>query len=224
MDNKFGRIWVIGAGKFGRISVEALIKHRGKVEISVVDSDAMQLDQMADLPVATVCTDGITFLKQNLTSENAPDWIIPVIPIHVAAEWVRARLGNAVRAGLQPVPDAVVDRLPNPMRGSKGEVYVSLADFICPEDCPQPPARCTHTGKPRPYNLYDRLTSIRYGGLRSLVVISRQLAPGVGGLAPRDLFRVLEEARAVRTPFLLSTACRCHGVVSSVGFGSPPPA
>ena len=212
------RIWVLGAGKFGRISVEALLKGRRKVEMTVVDSEGRCLEQMADLPVTTVLDDGIDFLVRHLTRREPPDWIIPVIPVHVAAEWICARLGKGGPARLLPVPDALAGRLPNPMRGAKGEVYASLAGFVCPEDCPQPANYCFHTQKPRPCNLYDRLAAIAHEGCRSLVVVSRQLAPGVGGIAPRELFQTLEKAAAQHTPFLLSTACRCHAVVSAIEF------
>jgi hypothetical protein len=212
------RIWILGAGKFGRIAAEALEEKARDGLVTVVDTDPERLIQMAGLPLLRIQEDGLVFLERCLTPTGAPDWIIPVIPVHVAAEWIAARLAKRHEVRRLAVPAAAVKRLPNPLSGAGGDLYTSLADFVCPEDCPQPASHCTYTGKPRPYNLYDRLASLRPDGFRTIVIISRQLAPGVGGLDPQDLFQALKTAQAERTPFLLSTACRCHGVVSAFGF------
>ena len=83
---------------------------------------------------------------------------------------------------------------------------MSMADFICPDHCPEPKDICTHTGKPRPFNLYKKLESIKYDHFRSVVVRSRQLSPGVGGYSPGALFHALDVIKSSTTPILLSTA------------------
>jgi len=45
------------------------------------------------------------------------------------------------------------------------------------------------------------------------VVASRQLAPGVGGYAPRRLLDLAATVAKAPGPLLIATACRCHGVV-----------
>ena len=57
-------------------------------------------------------------------------------------------------------------------------------------------------------------------GLKGIVIQSRQLAPGVGGYAPSELFEVLSLVRSAETPVLLSTACKCHGVINAFEVGS----
>lgn len=51
--------------------------------------------------------------------------------------------------------------------------------------------------------------------VKILVIRSFQLAAGVGGLRPRDLLSVLDQARTSTTPILLATARRCHAVINT---------
>ncbi|MBU0988111.1 MAG: potassium transporter, partial [Proteobacteria bacterium] len=112
-----------------------------------------------------------------------------------------------------PVPPKLAETLLNPIRGKNKEVYTSIADFICPADCPAPAEICTHTQKPRSAKLNRVLQAIQYDDYASVVVTSRQLGPGVGGYTPQDLFRALNAVIAAKNRILLSTACRCHGVM-----------
>jgi len=55
----------------------------------------------------------------------------------------------------------------------------------------------------------------------SNVIRSRQLAPGVGGYSLEtllDLFEKIKKAMAPRRTILISTSCRCHGVISALAF------
>jgi hypothetical protein len=212
------RIWVIGAGKFGRISVDALKRLDDTTQITVVDNDPQQLEHMDASAGSLILGDGIEFLDAHLLPPKAPDWIIPVIPVHVVAEWIALRISKTRAVRHVAVPECVIASLPNPMHGADKAVYTSLADFLCPDDCPQPPERCTCTGKPRPYNLYDRLAALETRNLRSVVVVSHQLAPGVGALSPPELFQALDRVASHRSPCLVATACRCHGIVSALSF------
>jgi hypothetical protein len=129
----------------------------------------------------TVCMDGIEYLGQNLKSIDYPDWIIPAIPVHVAYEWVRLKIKKNYILKTTPVPEELIISLPNVFKGKKDEIYMSIADFICPDNCPEPEDLCTYTGKPRPLTLYKKLESIKHDNFRSVVVRSRQLSPGIGG-------------------------------------------
>jgi hypothetical protein len=51
------------------------------------------------------------------------------------------------------------------------------------------------------------------------IIRSRQLAPGVGGFRTVDLLRLLKDLQRQEVrgrPFLIGTACRCHGVISAL--------
>ena len=153
-------------------------------------------------------------IPNNLKIQEYPDWIIPAIPVHVSYEWIKIKLQKERRLVTIEVPQKLIMTLPNPFKGKDGEIYISNADFICPENCPEPDEICTYTGKPRPKSLYKALESIQYNDFLSVVIQSRQLLPGLGGYTPKALFEALTEIAASRTPVLLSTACRCHGVMN----------
>jgi hypothetical protein len=209
------KIWILGAGKFGQIAAEALHRNNEDTDITIIEKSQNACRQLPNFKYSIIYTDAIDFLSENLKTSDEPGWIIPVIPVHVAFEWIRARLLVDYRLAKLTVPDHLAMALPNPCRGNNGRLYISHADFKCPDNCPQPQNRCTHTGKARPTDLYQKLESLNSADFNSVVVRSRQLSPGVGGYKPLDLFRALDSVRASRKPILLSTACGCHGVVDA---------
>jgi hypothetical protein len=171
---------------------------------------------MGEAGIDAVCMDGITFLFTGLVDSSQsewPEWIVPAIPVHVAWLWIKERLEADFDVLPVDLPEAVLEFLPHGMKGKAGAVYASLADFICPEECPEPVDRCTITQKPRPYNLYDRIRGITHPGITPIVIQSFRLAPGVGGYSPGALFESLSLIHNTRNVVMLSTACRCHGVL-----------
>jgi hypothetical protein len=156
------------------------------------------------------------FLAEALETETPPDWIIPAIPRHVAFDWLwRQRPAGAFWQQI-PVPTAVEQSLPFSQRGSAGELYLSLSTGHCPDDCPEPAQRCYLTGLNRTFNLYDHLENIALPDYTSLVIRSRQLAPGVGGYRPVDLWQLRLQVQNAGGKILISTSCRCHGVMHAL--------
>jgi len=206
-------IWILGAGRFGLKAVKVLSRKYEKAELTVIEKNSGVCHQIEKLGFKTVCMDGIEYLVQNLKGIDYPDWIIPAIPVHVAYEWVRLKIKDSYIIKTIPSPMDPIKNLPNVFEGKRGEIYMSIANFICPDNCPEPKDICTHTGKPRPFNLYKKLESIKYDHFHSVVVRSRQLSPGVGGYSPEALFHALDLIKSSTTPRLLSTACKCHGVM-----------
>ncbi len=207
-------VWIIGGGHFGLRAAELLSGKDFRMEITVIEKAKKVCEQIKGMTFKTVCMDGITYLDNNLKTQEYPDWIIPAIPVHVSYEWIRIKLLKNHRLAPIEVPDALIKNLPNPFKGENSEIYISNADFICPDNCPEPDKICTYTGKPRPKSLYETLASIRYDDFLSIVIQSRQLFPGLGGYTPKALFKALEEITALKTAVILSTACRCHGVMN----------
>ena len=206
-------VWIIGAGRFGRRSVEVLAARKRPPQLVVVDQDPQALAQVRPTGLETVRADGVEFLLSRLEESPRPDWIVPCVPFHLAFEFVTACLKGLVR--VKPVPDRIRDRLPNPWPADQGGYYVSFADFICPPDCPEPAGICTHTGRPRRGNLFADLPGLIRPDARPAVIRSRQLAPGLGGLTPADLSQMEKTIAAAKPGQLVAaaTACRCHGVV-----------
>jgi hypothetical protein len=209
-------VWVLGAGKFGFKAVERIKQIYPRVNLTVVDQKRkIPQPVISARGVAYVRRDGIDFLNEALAGTAEPDWIIPAIPVHVACEWIKCRLSITRAVRPMPVPEHLADMLPNTLQGKQGEMYSSMADFLCPDDCNEPQGICTVTKDKRAYRLYDYLASIQLTPYKTVVVKSRQICPGVGGYRPVDLFSALEDIRCCDAPILLATSCKCHAVVSA---------
>ncbi|MEW5723667.1 MAG: potassium transporter [Thermodesulfobacteriota bacterium] len=206
-------VWIIGGGAFGRRGVEILSRRGRPGDLLVVDVDSAALAGL-EPGVASVLGDGVEFLVKNLSPGRGPGWIVPCLPLHLAFEWLKARLGPAAEA--VPAPAVPAGRLPPPRPAGQGGHLLSYADFICPPDCPEPAEVCTYTGRPRRGDLYADLAAALWPGFDIVVVRSRQLAPGLGGYRPADLFGLEQKARAADSPLLVATACRCHGVLHAL--------
>ncbi len=205
--------WIVGAGRFGRLAFGRLRRRRAADRFRLVDISASALVAVDAPGVETVCADGVDFLAAELKDKAHPDWIVPCLPLHLAFAWVRRRLEKTHRLVPLPVPESLRRTLPHPLEGPDGALYLSYADFACPDDCPEPADRCTVTGRPRPGMLYKTIAALSAGEVRPVVVRSRQLLPGVGGYRPGDLFGALAQVRAAPGAVALASACRCHGVL-----------
>jgi hypothetical protein len=207
--------WIIGGGKFGLQAAREIGKAAAAGGITIVEHNKAVCSRIRNLGYRSVCMDGIQYLDRNLISAFYPDWIVPAIPLHVAYEWIRAKLSATHQVCRVPVPAEVTDKLPNPLKDQAGRLYTSLADFKCPANCPEPAEICTRTGKPRSMILHAFLKTIQHPDFRSIVIRSHQLAPGVGGLKPEALLKALKQIETIEKPVLLSTACSCHGVMDA---------
>lgn len=208
------RFWIIGCGKFGSRATRLLREAYPDAALTVVDPDPGRLRPWHKA-AETVLQEGVSFLVQRLKTDSAPDWIIAAAPIHVAYEWI---LRSAEKVHLEPalLPEKMIAALPNVFHGNDGAVFSSHADFLCPEDCPEPPDRCTVTGVSRRQNLYDRIEDLRPEGWTAAVLKSRMLLPGVGGYSPDSLETLKRRIESVEGYSVIATACRCHGVLHAV--------
>ena len=208
-------IWIIGVGQFGMIALERLSASKNKRQFVLVDPVGENLEKCRGPNRILVKDDGVRYVTGELQNGNEPEWIIPALPVHLAAAWCMLRLGPG-RIGRVALPDDIHTRLPNPFRGQDGNIYVSHADFICPDDCAEPGGVCTKTGLPRKRNMFELLADITVGTFRSRVIRSHQLGPGIGGYRPAQLFDLLEQVTAATGDLLVCTACRCHGVLTGL--------
>ena len=208
---------IIGCGHFGRKAAEKLFKKNPHSRIIVVDKDEKAFRKISSLPVETIVADGISYLHQYLLKGHPVDFIIPAVPLHLAFEFLLFAL-RPYGAKKRKIP--LLSELPNAMMGKTGDLYSSLANFLCPDDCPEPPQYCSVTKKRRPKPLYKILIDLT-GPFESRVIRSQQLGLGVGGFKPELLTDLMEDMNRRRDPdhlILISTACRCHGVTSALKF------
>ncbi|MGW8186204.1 MAG: NAD-binding protein, partial [Desulfobacterales bacterium] len=186
-------VWVLGAGQFGEKAATRLRLKNPETSIIVIDKDGSALDRVEGVATAAVAGDAVAYLAEHLTVPEEPDWIVAAIPVHVAFEWLCKRLAPAYQIEKLTVPGTLTQRLGRVFKGENGRVYTSLADFICPSNCPEPADLCFVTGKPRPIDLYEELSAVALHQMTPVIIRSRQLSPGVGGYSPGDLFDALRK-------------------------------
>ena len=206
---------IVGCGHFGERAVLGLLRKDPHSRITVVDRKESSLEKVSRLPVDARVSDGISFVGQLLSGDRPADYIIPAVPFHLAFEVILSQW-SPLGARRSPVPP--LHQLPHPTTGERGDLYTSLADFLCPDDCPEPAHVCTVTGMRRPKPLFTVLSELR-GPFVSVVIRSRQLGPGVGGLKTaewKDLINRIKKRSRTGSLVLVSTACRCHGVTSAL--------
>jgi hypothetical protein len=217
-------VHILGCGNFGRRALAFYAGQEPPVKLFLVDPDAENLaTARAELAAAgreceTVCEDAAAYLARLYLpdAKRSREWIIPTAPLHLAF----AALCRV--SGRQAMPFDELPLLPNLYYGERCELASSIADFLCPADCPQPRRFCYHTGQPRQPSLFKLLVGLRYPFrgrvLPSLILASTQIAPGLGGFPLRRWARLVEYIVGHHPePLLFSTACRCHGVSNILG-------
>lgn len=209
-----GRVLVVGGGRFGTLAVQRL----GRRVLSVVEPAPAAELRASGAHVWPL--DGLTGLMQALALPRPPTWVAPCLPRHLFADWLRAELAGR---GVQTLPldPARLPSLPQVMTGREGQAYLSLTDTMCPDDCAEPARRCPKTGLARKQNLYAILAGLDLPGVRPAVLVSRQLAPGVGGVRVAEMLAWRDTIARQGGDWLVATACRCHGVAEVL---SLPPA
>lgn len=210
------RICILGAGQFGRLAAQRLSRRYPEAAFLVVDERGEKLEGIAgEVGLPVLAEDLQNFLDHPWIDERT--WIVPAIPVQFAFEWVIHELRKSGQGERLPIPEGVAEQIPNPYRAAGGSLCASFATFICPDSCNEPDELCTHTGKPRPGNLFEVLARVEVPGFDVIVVRSWQLAPGVGGYPCGSLSAVLQQITATpKGRYLLATSCRCHGVMDAL--------
>lgn len=209
---------ILGAGKFGRLALERIGQKDDQAAFLVVDRSRRALHEARNLtaaPVTEVEAEAARFLVEHLKNGTAWDWIIPVVPEHVAFSWLRQ--GPLAETDWEPVevPPAWAALTPMTQRGLEGELYLSKALHLCPDDCAEPEV-CPVTGESRETPLFEELAAVKVPGYRLEVIASRQLAPGVGGFPPGRLLALARDLLDFEGKMVVATACRCHGVAHAL--------
>ncbi len=202
-------VLIVGGGRFGRIAARRL----GRRVLRVVEP--RPTPELLALGVAVEKAEGVEAARRALAQAHPPRWIVPCLPRHLLGLWLMAELAELAPRIRELTPQDLpqtTSRLPGP----DGTWFFSHADFLCPDDCPEPAAACTVTGRPRPADMFQLLAAVRLPGFRTAVVRSRQLAPGVGGLESREMIALRDRLAARGGHWLVGTACRCHGVLQGL--------
>ena len=125
-------IWIIGAGRFGKKAVSAMKQRYPESAITVVDHCSKACEAITETGLTVVCMDGVSYLNQFLSHEDAPEWVIPVIPVHLSFAWIQLRLLPDISVVPVEVPEFIYRSLPNVFPGQAGQIFASNASFVCP--------------------------------------------------------------------------------------------
>ncbi len=208
-------IWIIGLGRFGYIAFQRLSQAANDRHFVLVDPVEENLLK-CNGPAATLrIGDGVAFLESHLNKNRHPDWIIPALPVHLAVEWILLQMGPRMVRRITKPPEFET-AVPNPIRSPDGNLYVSHAHFKCPADCDEPRDICTVTREKRHQNMFELLGNLDIEPFESINIRSHQLGPGIGGYRPEQLFELMENVNQARGAIAVSTACRCHGVITGL--------
>lgn len=202
------RFLILGFGKFGRLSLKRLLAVGSEVSIIIVDSNEQALIGSFPKSVEVIQSEAITFLTR-YRDIDSQDIILPLVPLHVAAGYLLARIPGA---SLTSLPNMLSQIVPQPFLIGDFNLCCSRADFICPDDCPEGDL-CTVTGLPR-HPLYEDLEALIVPGFTVRVLRSRQILPGLGGYSFRELQQLVSSMSAGK--YLIATACKCHGILTSL--------
>lgn len=205
---------VVGCGHFGLRSIRLIKKIWPKAKITAADIDARAAQQARKLGAGAEVIDGVKFLERSMDSASPPDWIIATVPFHLAYEYALEKAAQKKRVERIPVPADLP--VPGAMRMTPMVVYSSLADFRCPEDCVAPVGYCAVTGKPREKPLYQIIRELDVPGFHNMVIVSHQLAGGLGALRASELRQLADDTTKKSGRILISTASRCHGVTNAL--------
>jgi len=218
LEPKAESIWILGYGQFGSHAAKLFLE-KGKPQptITVVDSEPKE---NVAFGIDYIQADGIQWFIDNFHQNSTVGRIIPALPVHLAAEWLKGRLILTEKTvSSYPIPEDIIPHLPHPYRLSDACYAISHADFLCPPDCDEPEETCTVTGKPRPTPLYELVgelaNKIALEKIAIHTIESRQFAAGVGGFSPADLWQLFESVKqSGQSIFLVCTACKCHGIIT----------
>ncbi len=195
---------VVGGGRFGFKAVKFLLAKK---------RDFVVLDPSEDCEVAKTFKDNFVKAKAEdlpkFIEELKPEWIFPTAPIHVVAEAIKHRFkpwNEKVNEILSGLPMKVIVSV------GRGSIVLSYnRDDFCVENCSSPEI-CPVTKIKRPCPMFEL---IKFACNEARVLISHQLAPGIGAIRGEEFSAILEESKKAKK-IVVATACKCHGVITAL--------
>ncbi|TFG28299.1 MAG: hypothetical protein EU532_05515 [Promethearchaeota archaeon] len=247
---------VAGGGKFGKKALEFGIKNNYKIILidndpnCICASDAdYKFDNLNDFysRINDVKAGKIVFLISDVSIitdlflKLNPEYIIPVIPIHLLAYIISDFLKQ--KKALNLISDSksafnFIEKANSKLILSynldQGVVYLSYCkiDEICPDNCVGPEKYCPNFKREKPVtitkylqNYYQLTNHFRFIEDKSLTVIiigeSYQLMGGLGGLKGSEIYNSLKKLENILDTFsnrkytlIIATTCNCHGVIN----------
>jgi hypothetical protein len=201
------RYLIAGYGKFGRLAAARITQAFPGSAIIVVEQDPDKMPPDSLDGITAYKDDAVSFMLNSKLLEPS-DWIVPMVPFHLAAAYL---LQKSSKLKLVPFSSEISSLVPNPYPSGPSDLCCSVADFLCPEDCPEGIC-CTVTGQPRT-PLYETLERLQIPEFKVLVLHSSQILPGVGGYNFNDLLKLDDQITSGR--HIIATSCKCHAVMTA---------
>ena len=253
MAQDFKFLLIIGGGKFGKKALDYAKKHKYTTFLIDIQPDCycaqhadLLLDDIVELNIQDLIPGCSYFLNEdieiiyNLISLLNPEYIIPVVPIHLMASLINSLL-NEKSITLNPSNRLAESLILNGNQelilshnATQGIVYLSHAkiDEICPDNCIGPLDYCPNFNRVKEITItqylkdfYDsnEIIKIEKNTINNVTIIieSKQLQAGLGGLKGREVKITLKELKRhlsllsnQKCNIIIATTCNCHGVVT----------
>jgi hypothetical protein len=208
---------IVGGGKYGCIAVEYLRKSRRGFVLIDKDPKCLAAKTYRLNTAGPVGAEGEYFLRGDMAQvleiieSLKPEYVFPTAPVHIAAELAQNKFefspwNEAIDCILAYLPASVI------LQAGRGNIIVSYnRDKACLEKCESPEV-CPSTGRKKPCTM-DRL--MKFACPKSVILVSYQLAPGIGALKGFELLKFLGQAEK-QEKIIVATACGCHGFFTAL--------
>lgn len=250
-ENKF--LIIVGGGKFGKKALDFATKSKFKTILIDINPNCFctkytdkKLDDIDDFNFKELSSGKSYFLNDDvkiiyrLMPLLNPEYVIPVVPIHLMANLVITLLNeNAIKLS----PNKKLAEYLR-LKGNKelilsnnieqGVIYFSHAkiDEICPDNCAGPLNYCPNFKREKDITITQYLKDFYHSNeifkiektdVVNITVIleSWQLSAGLGGLKGKDIDIILKELKSnlelLKTQkfnVIIATTCNCHGVLN----------
>lgn len=203
---------IVGGGKYGCEAVNYLrMKGRGFVLVDI-NLNCLAAKRFKLKTSAQIGTEDEYFIHGDivkvgeLIAKLKPEYVFPTAPIHIAAELAETKFkltwwDEEINNILPYLPPTVI------LCAKRGNLIVSYnRDKNCIEKC-EAPEVCPSTRIRKPCTM-DKL--MKFACPEGFILISLQLAPGMGALKGSELLEFFEWAEN-KDKFVVATACNCHG-------------
>jgi len=207
---------IVGGGKYGCAAVEYLRKKRRGFVLVDKDPNCLAVKKYKLKTAFKINAEGEHFIQgeiatvSQLIARLKPEYVFPTAPIHIGADLAQSKFklapwNEAINHILANLPPSVI------LRAGRGNLIVSYnRDKECIEKC-EAPEVCPSTRIRRPCTM-NRL--MKFACPEGFILISYQMAPGMGALKGSELVEFFNWAKA-KEKFIVATACDCHGVFNA---------
>ncbi|MEG9194874.1 MAG: hypothetical protein V6S10_06090 [Candidatus Methanoglobus sp.] len=195
---------IVGGGRFGLKAAEYLIS-QGRDFILLDSNPNCEAAKKLGIKVYDAGAEKLAEIAERVS----PEWIFPTASVHVVAEAVKDYFepwNEAIDFILSGVPSRLIVSV------GKGGIILSYnRDKICIENCVSPEI-CPVTKIKRPCPMSE---IIRFAYPEAMVLISHQIAPGLGAIRGFDFLETVRRAKE-KEKVVLATACDCHAVITAL--------